>query len=292
MSNPPPNFDELWDYQKAAETEKKFLELLPLAETANDPAYSAELLSQIARAQGLQGQFDNAHKTLDKAEGLLQPDFKRARVRILLERGRAFNSSQQPEKSLPLFEEAMKLATDYREDYYAVDAAHMLGIAGPEKDRHSWNLKALQMAEDSEDERAQGWKGSLYNNIGYFYMEEGKYAEAMDLFEKLLVYTTEKGDEDFANTARWFIAKTQRLMGHLEEALKGQLDLEKRQQVKAQSDAYVFEELGEIYLALQDDDARKKYFALAHELFSKEEQYNYIVKFEKERLDRIKELSN
>jgi len=291
MTDPLPDFDQLWDYSKAAETEQKFVGLLPQAVASDDKAYLAELLSQIGRAKGLQGNFDEARKSLDEAEALLQPEHKRARIRILLERGRCFNSSKQPELSLPIFEEAMQLAIAAKEDYYAVDAAHMLGIAAPEAERHAWNLKALEMAEESADERAQGWKGSLYNNIGYFYMEEGKFAGAMDLFEKLLNYTTEKGDEDFASTARWFIARVQRLMGDITAALAGQLALEKAGEAADKPDAYVFEELGEIYLALEEDEPRRKYFGMAYKLFQSDAQYNYIVKYEAERLDRIKELS-
>jgi len=290
--DPLPDFDKLWDYNKAAETEQKLLSLLPQAIASGDSAYVAELHSQIGRAKGLQGHFDEAHKSLDEAEALLQPEDKRARVRILLERGRCFNSSKQPELSLPLFEEALHLANDAEEDYYAVDAAHMLGIAAPEGERLAWNLKALEMAEASDDERAQAWKGSLYNNIGYFYMEEGKYADAMDLFERLLDYTSEKGDDDFASTARWFIARVHRLKGDYATALEGQLELEKTSNAAGQPDAYVYEELGEIYLALNEDEPRRKYFGLAHKLFHSDEQYIYIVKYEAERLDRIKELSS
>ncbi|MFN8565329.1 MAG: hypothetical protein U0703_27730 [Anaerolineae bacterium] len=49
MSNE--NFDALWDYDHPAETEKTFRALL--AQT--DGARRFELLTQIARAQGLQG---------------------------------------------------------------------------------------------------------------------------------------------------------------------------------------------------------------------------------------------
>ncbi|HEX6385768.1 MAG TPA: hypothetical protein VF177_13945, partial [Anaerolineae bacterium] len=65
-----PDFDQLWDYSQPASTEERFRELLPAAEAAGDDSYLAQLLTQIARAQGLQRQFAAAHETLDEAEKL------------------------------------------------------------------------------------------------------------------------------------------------------------------------------------------------------------------------------
>src|SRR5688572_21565066 len=83
-----PNFDELWDYNDPATTEQKFRALLPRAEASADRFYHAQLLTQLARAQGLQRKFDEAHATLDQVAQVDQPP---ARVRYLLERGRVFN---------------------------------------------------------------------------------------------------------------------------------------------------------------------------------------------------------
>ena len=76
-----PNFDALWDYNDPQGTEAGFRALLPGAEGARDPSYLAELLTQIARAEGLQGHVDAAHRTLDAVEPLLREAGDRARVR-------------------------------------------------------------------------------------------------------------------------------------------------------------------------------------------------------------------
>src|SRR6185503_17574880 len=91
-----PAFDKLWNYNDPVATEAKFRELLPAAEKSADLSHHAQLLTQIARTQGLQGRFDGAHATLDSVEKMLTDDLKLARVRYLLERGRAFNSAGQP----------------------------------------------------------------------------------------------------------------------------------------------------------------------------------------------------
>ena len=59
------DFDSLWNYDDPAATEQQFRELLPAAESSGDKSYHLQLLTQIARAQGLQRQFEAAHQTLD-----------------------------------------------------------------------------------------------------------------------------------------------------------------------------------------------------------------------------------
>jgi tetratricopeptide (TPR) repeat protein len=291
LNENPIKIDSLWDFGAVAESEARFREILDGARKHEDQSYLVELLTQIGRAQGLQANFDAAHATLDEAESLLESNMQRARVRLFLERGRTFNSSKKQEEALPLFQKALELALAENEEFLSVDAAHMLGIAAPLDKRIEWNKRALEMAQASEDERAQGWVGSLYNNLGYYYMEDGHYARALDYFELLLAHTQEKGDEDFANVAGWFIAKVHRLTENYEEALKGQIDLLKKNAQAAKSDAYVFEELGEIYLALGNAEKRANFFQLAYDAFTTDERYVYEVKFEQERLSRILELA-
>ena len=60
-----PDFNLLWDYGQPAETEARFRELLPAARACGDRDYYLQLLTQIARAQGLQKRFEQAHATLD-----------------------------------------------------------------------------------------------------------------------------------------------------------------------------------------------------------------------------------
>ena len=73
------DFDVLWDYSNPNQTEIKFRELLPQF-PEDDPA-RLELLTQIARAQGLQRKFEEAHETLDQVEQRLRETPTRVRVR-------------------------------------------------------------------------------------------------------------------------------------------------------------------------------------------------------------------
>ena len=78
------DFDALWDYDRPAETETRFRDLLPAAE--RNPDVKMQLLTQIARAQGLQRRFEDAHATLEEVETGLPPGALRPRIRYLLER--------------------------------------------------------------------------------------------------------------------------------------------------------------------------------------------------------------
>jgi hypothetical protein len=78
-----PDFDALWDYSQPDQTEARFREVL-LQIPEDEPAF-LELLTQIARAQGLQHKFEKAHQTLDQVERRLGDVPSRPKFLYLLE---------------------------------------------------------------------------------------------------------------------------------------------------------------------------------------------------------------
>lgn len=68
------DFDTLWDYGHPDQTEAVFRQLLPQAERDHGRSYYLQLLTQIARTQGLQRQFVEAHKTLDSVKDALSTE--------------------------------------------------------------------------------------------------------------------------------------------------------------------------------------------------------------------------
>jgi tetratricopeptide (TPR) repeat protein len=256
-------FDRLWNYSKPAETEKTFRELLEKSKESKDPrdpedlSWLLQLKTQIARTLGLQRKYEEAHALLDQIERELTPELKRARVRYLLERGRTLNSSGKPEKARPLFEEAFELARKSKEDFHAVDAAHMVAIAAKPEEKRAWNLKAMEVAERSEDRNAKGWLGTLYNNMGWDYHDQGEYEKALELHRKCLKWHEER--------------KTGREWKKLGEP-----------------DGYVNEEVAECLLALGKADEANPYFAIAYDILSKDPWH---VEKEPDRIARLKRLS-
>jgi tetratricopeptide (TPR) repeat protein len=257
------DFDALWNYDDPAATERQFLSLLPGAEQSGDRAYHAQLLTQIARTQGLQGNFAGAHATLDAAQALLAPEPDVARIRYLLERGRVFNSSQQAAQAQPLFQQAWELAQAEQLDFYAIDAAHMLAIIAPAEQQLEWNLRALALAEQSPQPRARTWRGSLYNNLGWTHHDARRYEQALDIFQQALSEREATGTAEQIRIARWCIARAQRSLGQFEAALAAQRKLLAELQLAGKKDGYVFQELAENLLALNQPKAANAYFALA-----------------------------
>ena len=287
-AKPLPVFDALWDYNDPGGTELKFRELIPAAKESGGKSYYAQLLTQIARTEGLQRKFEDAHRTLDTVEAMLTDEMVVARIRYLLERGRVHNSFGQPEESKPCFLEAWELGLEHGEDYHAVDAAHMMGIVEPPDKQLEWAAMAMQLAEKSEDERARNWLGPLYNNTGWSYHDLGEYDKALELFEKSLKFREEKKDERGIRIARWTVGRVYRSLGRIEEALEIQKGLEKEFEEKGvEQDGYVFEELGECLLLLKKKGEAKRYFKLAYDLLSKDP---WLVANEAERLERLKKL--
>lgn len=279
MSNE--NFDALWDYDRPAETERAFRALL----AQNDGERRLELLTQIARAQGLQGKFADGHATLDEVERDLTDETTTARVRLLLERGRLFNSAGDPERARPLFAQAWEFGQQIGEIGYAVDAGHMLGIL--EAPSLDWSMKALELAQTSDNPGARRWLATLYNNIGWTLHDRGDYAQALDMFERAVPLREAQGVPAPIRIARWSVARALRWLKRLDEALAIQQSLAEQLASTGESDGYVDEELGECLLALGRVADARPHFARAYDLLS---QDSWLAQHEPERLDRLRQL--
>ena len=280
-----PDFDSLWDYDHPGPTEKKFRELLPAAVDSLDISYLAELLTQIARAEAMQRKFPDAQKTLDRVEKALPKAVQRVSVRYLLERGRILSLSGKAREAQSRFQEAYNVALISKMDLYAVDAAHMMAIAEPEK-ALDWNLKALDLAEKSADEKTRKWKVVLYNSIGWNYFDQKDYQEALFMFQKALELYEELGDPLKIRTAKWCVAKVLRVIEHTEEALELQRGLFEEYQAEGKRNGYVYEEIAESLLVLGQEQESQEWFAAAYAELSKDPR----IARDQNRLNRLKEL--
>lgn len=277
-----PDFNDLWDYNDPVETETKFRQLLLDAAQTADSSYYLQLLTQIARALGLQKKFATAHAMLDEVETAMAAG-SLVEVRYLLERGRLFNSAKQPEQAVPLFQKAAGIGQAINADFYVIDALHMLGIAAPPAERLDWNLKAIAFTEQSSQARARKWLGSLYNNTAWTLFDEERYDEALDLFKKALAFRQEQDKQPEIDIARWSVAKTLRVTGRVDEALAIQRTLE----AEGSSDGFTNEEIAECLYALGQVDAARPYFQTAYEMLS---QIDWVAE-DAARVERLKILS-
>lgn len=285
------DFDALWDYRHPDLTETAFLQLLPQAEQNSDRSYYLQLLTQIARTQGLQRRFTEAHKTLDVVKEQLSAELVVPTIRYLLERGRVFNSSGQPGEAQTWFQQTWNLARIHEDAaFFAVDAAHMLAIAASSfEETIAWNITALQYAEASTDDRARRWRGSLYNNLGWTYHDHKEYERALEYFQKALQWQQEYGTAREIRIARWCVGRTLRSLQRTAEALVLQQELLAEWESSGEEqDGYVFEEIAECLLDLGRVPESRSYFAQAYARLS---QDPWLVAQEQERLQRLQQLA-
>ena len=221
MSDNTNDWIKLWNFQDPAGTRAKFAALLPEIEGES----RLELQTQIARTLGLENQFDEAHALLDEVEAALSDEMQLARLRYLLERGRAFNTGGAPESARPLFEQAWQLGKDIPHHSLAVDAVHMIVIVVPPDEKSAWNEMGMTYAEESGDADAARWLGTFYNNIGWDAHEVGDYKKALALHEQCWAWHRERSTGGGERVAKWSVAKQLRFLGRGAEAMPMQEEL-------------------------------------------------------------------
>jgi len=283
--DPLPAFDKLWNYQDPAGTQVKFREILQRTEAA-PRAYVAELLTQIARCDGLQGKYDSAHAVLDRVEGMLKPEMKRARVRYLLERGRAFNSNGDAAKALLLFQEAWEIGRSSDDLRLATDAIHMIAIAqSTPAQQVVWNLKGIDFVQQNSSER--GWLYSFYNNLGEAYAAQADYENALKSFHDMADLDLKQGREPELYTNK-DIAKMLRKLGRIDEATTLIQPLHEALESKGQPDGWIDEEYAECLLAAGKDTQARPLFARAYEA---QKHSAWVQQHEPAKLERLKQLA-
>lgn len=170
-----------WDFDDLEATERRFREQLEREESDGG---RAEVITQLARVQGLRGDFDGCERLLDDAEPLAGTS-PPANIRLELERGRMYRSSGDPEAAFPLFQSAFGRAEEAEEWYLAGDAAHMCAIAVDDlKLQEEWTQRGVELGE--RQPAAAYWAGPLLNNLGWAYSDARKHERALELFERAL----------------------------------------------------------------------------------------------------------
>jgi tetratricopeptide (TPR) repeat protein len=225
----------LWDFDDAAGSEQRLRAAAETAEGSDRPV----LLTQVARALGLQERYDEAHALLDE----LAPADDEVATRIALERGRLLRSSGSPAEARPHFEAAASTARAARLDALLVDALHMVALVAEPADQLRINEEALGVARTSADPRARDWDASLLNNIGMVHADAGDFAAALEAFEAALAARERIGDPARTRVARWMVAWTLRNLGRRDEALAMQLALRTELAEAGAEDHYVDEEI-------------------------------------------------
>jgi tetratricopeptide (TPR) repeat protein len=243
----------LWDFDDLDASEERLRAQLALEQS---DAGRAEVLTQLARVEGLRGDFAAGEQLVAEAEKLAGAGAVAA-ARVDLERGRLHRSSGDREAALPLFESAFARAAASREWFIATDAAHMAALAAPDRDGFvAWTRRGIALAEEHAD--AEYWLGPLLNNLGWEYYEAGELERALDAFQRAL----RARERDPANgaaieLARYAVGKTLRAAGRPEEAIPLLEQAVVWAETSGAPDGWFHEELAEEYAAVgRGEDAR------------------------------------
>ncbi|WP_234865312.1 tetratricopeptide repeat protein [Sinomonas albida] len=188
--------DQLWDFQNPAASEEAFRRAL--ADPAYDGAELAELTTQLGRAIGLQGRFEEADELLDAIDAEQDPTIA---VRVLLERGRVLNSAGHAAMAVPLFEQAAELGEHLGEEFLAADALHMLALADSGH-AESWTRAGVEYASGAHSPRVQRWCVGLHGNLGWHLLDAGEAHRALVEFQLAEQWAVRVGTPDQVEWAR------------------------------------------------------------------------------------------
>jgi tetratricopeptide (TPR) repeat protein len=249
----------LWDFGDLDASERRLRAQLELEDA---PAGRAEVLTQLARVEGLRDAFEKADALVDAAAALAG-DSAVAAARVDLERGRIRRSSGDPEAARPLFESAYESALRAEQHFVAADAAHMAALVARGRDDYvAWTTTGIELAETHEG--ASYWIGPLLNNLGWEHYEAGEHEPALDAFRR----TLEARERDPANgdglaLARYAVGKTLRALGRSDEAIPLLEQAVEWASGEGKPDGWYHEELAEEYAALGRADEAGEHAKLA-----------------------------
>ena len=250
------NLFDLWDFGDPVASCERFRQA---ARDAIENTDRALALTQVARALGLQGRFVDARSALAEADLLLPADGKQ-RAQYWIELGRIENDEHNPVEALSCCQRSLALATDARDEYLMVDAAHMIAIVVPMEKRPESAEFALSLARTASDERTRHWIGTISNNLGWTYMELGQPENAVQCFRESLAHRLDQREPTPIRLARYALGCAQRASHHLEEAVV----VLNEALAMGGSIGYIEEELAECLLSLGQADRAKPLFQAAY----------------------------
>jgi tetratricopeptide (TPR) repeat protein len=225
----------LWNFDDPAGSELRFRTEAETAEGAD----RLVLMTQVARALGLQERYDEGHALLDH----LAVDDPEVATRVSLERGRLLRSAGEPDQARPHFEAGAATAQASGLEELHVDALHMVALVAPAKQQRPLTEEALATARASSDPAARNWDASLLNNLGMAHADAEDWPAALASFEEALAARERIGEAGPIRVARWMVGWALRNLGRTDAALAVQRALKAELEAEGQQDPYVDEEL-------------------------------------------------
>jgi len=267
-----PDIDGYWASDDLAATEATIRSMLP-ADLAGDWSPTAlDAVTQLVRAQNLQGKSVEAKETLELARKLIMAidPAKRVRleIRLILEEGRHLCLSMMPAKAQAHFNQAWTMATEANEVFLAIEAAVMLSISQPPKSQNEWLQRAIQLAEKTDVAQAKLWLAQLYLMDGWHAYDFRRFEDALRSFNLALARPRDRGEMTDMILIKWCVARALRALGRTQEALEIQKELYIEVSNAGKLNGYVFLEMAECLQLLNKKDEARGYFEAAYKELS------------------------
>jgi tetratricopeptide (TPR) repeat protein len=226
---------DLWDFDDPAASEQRFR---AAAHGDDRPV----MLTQVARALGLQDAYAAGHALLDDVAAVASHDDE-VRARLHLERGRLLRSAGNAAGARPEFDRAADAAETAGLAVLHLDALHMQALVADPEEAVEITERALALAAAADDVRARTWDAALLNNLGMLRVDAGDLDAALESFEAALEARRRIGVPDDIRVARWMVAWVLRLQGRSDEARAVQRELRAELEAAGEMDPFVDEEL-------------------------------------------------
>jgi tetratricopeptide (TPR) repeat protein len=130
-------------------------------------------------------QFDAGREWLARAERSARPSLPAAWARYLAMRGRYEKHDGENERASETFRELFDFSQEHNLPDQAVDAAHMLALTTTGDERFDWARRGIEMAEGAG---MVGQAAQLWNNLGWDYVDAGRYEDGLQALEKAREY--------------------------------------------------------------------------------------------------------
>jgi CHAT domain-containing protein len=161
---------------------------MAIAREINDLPLQAQLFHQAGDNFFMRGIFDAAEEQLDQAAAIFQQlGIKGGLARVFTSQGRLQRAHGHPEKSLELYERALKLQEETHDREGAIQSTNAIAVAyqnmgNPAKAITQFQL-ALKMARETGTERLINFELA---NLASAYGSVGRHQESVDILEKML----------------------------------------------------------------------------------------------------------
>jgi len=287
------DFDLQWDPLDPMLSEEKFRQYLQQSQSQNAENWDqqAELWCLIARAQSEQKNLSESRTSLKEAERLLteKENLKDspAKIRWLLECGRLSLLQKSPMHARSFLSDAWKLCTESKNDFFAIDVAQMMAALETPKLQQEWVMRAIRIAEESEQLKSKRWLGSLYSNLGWKLFDHLQFEKSFEFFQKALTNYKAYGSEHDVFVAQWSIGKLLRKMNRIPEALAIQQELLGGKITPTLPMGRLYQEIAECLQTMQKPTDAQPFFELAYNALLQDQ---WVKDNESEELSRLKAL--